>query len=117
MTITLAFLIALAGDTVSGRIVDSAGSPLPAAAVQLVELHRTTLAASDGRFSLPDVPPGRYTLVVRHPGYAAVVRPVVVAGPVRVDLLPGSGPLQVAPVPATGARAATCDPALARRHR
>ncbi|PYO37012.1 MAG: hypothetical protein DMD74_02105 [Gemmatimonadetes bacterium] len=105
MTITLAFLIALAGDTVSGRIVDSAGSPLPAAAVQLVELHRTTLAASDGGFSLPDVPPGRYTLVVRHPGYAAVVRPVVVAGPVRVDLVLEPAPFEVEPITVTATRA------------
>src|SRR5438034_611813 len=74
----LALLVLLAGDTVSGRVVDQAGSPIPAA-VQLVELHRTTLAGRDGAFALPEVPAGRYTLVVRHLGFTPVVRAVEVA--------------------------------------
>ena len=102
--IALAFLIALAGDTVSGRVVDQAGSPIPAA-VQLVELHRTTLAANDGGFSLPDVPNGRYTLVVRHPGYAPVVRAVVVTGPSRLDVVLEPAPFEVEPITVTAARA------------
>src|SRR5436189_1985625 len=102
--IALAFVIALAGDTVSGRVVDQAGSPVPAA-VQLVELHRTTLAANDGGFSLPDVPNGRYTLVVRHPGYAPVVRAVVVTGPSRLDVVLEPAPFEVEPITVTAARA------------
>src|SRR5947207_4943834 len=105
MTLALAFLIAVAGDTVSGRVVDPAGTATPAA-VQLVELHRTTLASSDGRFSLPDVPTGRYTLVVRHPGYAPVVRAVevTVAGLARLDIVLEPTPFEVEPITVTATR-------------
>src|SRR5438477_10401569 len=106
MTLALAFLIAVAGDTVSGRVVDPAGTAIPAA-VQLVELHRTTVASTDGRFSLPDVPTGRYTLVVRHPGYAAVVRAVEVtaAGLARLDIVLEPMPCEVEPITVTATRA------------
>src|SRR5256885_858345 len=105
MTLALAFLLAVAGDTVSGRVVDPAGTAIPAA-VQLVELHRTTLASADGRFSLPDVPTGRYTLVVRHPGYAPVVRAVEVtgAGLAHLDVVLEPTPFEVEPITVTATR-------------
>src|SRR5213594_4475298 len=105
MTLALAFLIAVAADTVSGRVVDPAGTAIPAA-VQLVELHRTTLASADGRFSLPDVPTGRYTLVVRHPGYAPVVRAVEVTAArlARLDIVLEPAPFEVEPITVTATR-------------
>src|SRR5213592_903307 len=102
----LALLVLLAGDTVSGRVVDQAGSPIPAA-VQLVELHRTTLAGRDGAFALPEVPAGRYTLVVRHLGFTPVVRAVEVtsgAAP-RLHIVLEPAPFEVEPITVTAARA------------
>src|SRR6266511_3211001 len=102
----LALLVVLAGDTVSGRVVDQSGSPIPAA-VQLVELHRTTLAGSDGAFALPEVPAGRYTLVVRHLGFTPVVRAVEVtsgAAP-RLNIVLEPAPFEVEPITVTAARA------------
>ena len=102
----LAFLVVLAGDTVSGRVVDQSGSPIPAA-VQLVELHRTTLAGSDGAFALPEVPAGRYTLVVRHLGFTPVVRAVEVtsgAAP-RLNIVLEPAAFEVEPITVTAARA------------
>src|SRR6266550_2679047 len=106
MTLALAFLLAVAGDTVSGRVVDPAGTAIPAA-VQLVELHRTTLASADGRFSLPDVPTGRYTLVVRHPGYAPGMRAVEVtgAGLAHLEVVLEPTPFEVEPITVTATRA------------
>ena len=104
--IALAFLIALAGDTVSGRVVDQAGNPVPAS-VQIVELHRTTRAASDGAFAIPEVPAGRYTLVVRQVGFAPVVRAIdLTGGPApALNIVLETAAFEVEPITVTATRA------------
>ena len=57
-------------DSLRGRVVDSAGAPIAAARVVLVELGRATLTADDGTFAFASVHTGRYT-VVAHDGPAA----------------------------------------------
>jgi len=52
--------------TLSGRISDREGKPLPNAAV--VAGNRNTLANEDGRYSL-ELPPGPHTVVVRSVGF------------------------------------------------
>ena len=102
----LAVVLALAGDSLTGRVVDRAGNPV-AASIQVVELHRTVAASTDGGFSLPDVPIGRYTLVVRHLGYAPAVRAidVTVAGLARLDIVLEPAPFEVEPITVTATRA------------
>ena len=86
--------------TVSGVVHDSIGrTPLAGSVVQLVSVNapapltRTAIADSLGRFTLVDVPAGRYMLGFLHPmldslGVEPPVREVNVAGaqPVRADL-------------------------------
>src|SRR5947199_8677731 len=53
-------------DTLSGRVTDSDGAPVPAATVLISELHRVATTGADGGFGLAGLPPGEYTGIVRH---------------------------------------------------
>jgi iron complex outermembrane receptor protein len=84
--VSTARALAIAADTISGTVTDSAGRPVAGVDVSLPELSRQSATGVDGRFAFAEVAPGTYTLVLRHPGYAPVVRRVVVPGATRVDV-------------------------------
>ena len=91
-------------DTVRGRIVDNAGQPIAAAIVEVPALGRSVTTAADGTFRLI-IPAGRYTISARRPGYAAVVRDIVVdkaAATLEIALTPS--PFQMEPISVTAAR-------------
>lgn len=65
--------------TISGRITDATGEvPFQDARVSLEERNRATVSGRDGRFRIPDVPVGAYTLRVEYVGAESVTRPVTV---------------------------------------
>src|SRR5207249_3677728 len=78
LTLLLSVLI-LRADTVTGRIVDNAGQPVPQAIVEITELGTSVTAGADGAFRVA-LAPGRYTLAVRRHGFAPAVREIAVAG-------------------------------------
>jgi hypothetical protein len=53
----------------SGRIVDSAGVPIPGASVRVPQLERAAAADSNGQFHLDGLPTGRVTIVGEAPGF------------------------------------------------
>ncbi|MEM1096773.1 MAG: TonB-dependent receptor [Bacteroidota bacterium] len=56
-----------------GVVVDGqTGAPLPLAAVLVPALDRAAVTTSDGRFELPDLPPGPHDIRVRYLGYATL---------------------------------------------
>ncbi len=90
--------------TVSGRVV-VAGSdtPLPAANIRIVELHRDARAHEDGTFVFSAVPSGTYELVVQRIGYRAVRQPLVVGrSAVTVTVRMVEAPIQLAASVVTG---------------
>jgi len=59
--------------TWEGVVVDAqTGAPLPLAAVLVPALDRAAVTTSDGRFELPDLPPGPHLIRVRYLGYATL---------------------------------------------
>ncbi len=80
---TLALLASLVagGDTLHGTVVDTAGHPLAGATVNVPELGLTLVTRVDGAFQVADLPAGRYTLVIRHLGYAPTLATAAVPGP------------------------------------
>src|SRR5881296_2491135 len=100
----LSLLFALA-DTLSGRVTDRAGSPLPTATVLVSELHRVATTGADGAFVLADLPSGRYTVIVRHVGFAPVAREVVIRGATTLGVALERAPLWLEPVTITATRA------------
>src|SRR5437867_11957010 len=109
--VTAMHLLALAlllgstsGDTLSGRITDSDGAPVPSAAVLISELHRVATSGTDGAFRLADVPPGEYTVIVRHVGFAPFARAVAVHGPTNLTVMLRRAPVWAERVTITATR-------------
>jgi len=89
---------------VRGVVRDSAsGTPLAAAVVRLVALHREVRTHEDGRFELGLVPAGEHALVVQRIGYRAERRMIRVASaPVTLEIVLAEAPMQVAATVVTG---------------
>jgi iron complex outermembrane receptor protein len=54
-----------------GRITDTAGAPLVGAIIELPDLHTGAAADADGRYSIPNLPSGRFLVSVRLIGFAS----------------------------------------------
>jgi len=64
--------------TVTGRVVDSKGEPLPEARVLVPERQVGTTSGADGRYRISDIPVGSWLLIVRMPGRKSSQRTVAV---------------------------------------
>jgi iron complex outermembrane recepter protein len=62
--------------TLSGRVVDTTGTPLAQVRVNLLEAERSTLTDADGRYTLAGLPTGTYAVSFALVGYAPQVRRV-----------------------------------------
>jgi iron complex outermembrane receptor protein len=71
-----ALRLSAAADTLRGIVLDSAGQAIAAVDVLLPELSRRTATGPDGAFRFIDVPSGAWTVELRHPGFAPLVRRV-----------------------------------------
>src|SRR6267378_2775909 len=101
----LSALIAPA-DTVNGRVIYAAGQPVPQAIVEVTNLGRSVTTSADGAFRIA-LAPGRYTLAVRHHGFAPEVREIAVGsgqtrGVLEIVLTPSA--FQLEPVTVTATR-------------
>src|SRR5882757_6571967 len=87
LVFTASSAAAAIGVPVAGHVRDQAGQPIAGATVSIVELKRGALTDADGKFELADVPPGSYTLAVRHLSYAKSAQRITVsASPLTVDV-------------------------------
>lgn len=62
----------------SGRVVDTTGTPLAQARVTVLEANRSTVTDLEGRYSLPGLPSGTYGVSFALVGYAPQVHRVTV---------------------------------------
>jgi Carboxypeptidase regulatory-like domain len=77
--------------TLSGSVVDPSAAAVPQASVTVTSidsgLKRQTASNTEGTFAVPLLPPGAYSVTVRHPGFAtAQLERVVLAVGDRVSL-------------------------------
>ncbi|HYX83257.1 MAG TPA: carboxypeptidase regulatory-like domain-containing protein, partial [Gemmatimonadales bacterium] len=103
MLAVLFSVVVLPVDTVSGRVIDTGGQPVSQAIVEITELGRSVTATENGAFRVV-LAPGRYTLTVRRPGYAPVVREISVGAavtPLEIVLAPSAFRLEPVTVTAT----------------
>jgi hemoglobin/transferrin/lactoferrin receptor protein len=91
-------------DTIGGQVTDSSGHPIAGVGVSLAELSRETTTDVDGRFTFAEVAPGTYTLVLRHPGYAPVIRSVTVPRAALVEIVLRRSIVQLEAVTVTATR-------------
>jgi len=71
--------IAQSTGTITGQIVDGSGEPLPGANVVVRNTQNGGAANQNGRYRLPDVPAGQYTVTASFVGYSAVDTTVTVS--------------------------------------
>jgi hypothetical protein len=82
-----------------GIVIDSAGTPVPSAFVELDSTRLAAVSATDGSFAFAHVPPGDYTMRIRRLGFRAAQAAVrltdgdVAVAPVVVTLEPTAVPL------------------------
>jgi len=55
---------------IQGTVLDAAGAAVPGAEITLAPVKITVVSDSQGRYRLPDVPAGKYTLTVSYIGFA-----------------------------------------------
>src|ERR1041384_2622619 len=104
MLTLLVSLLILPADTVSGRVVDNVGQPVPQAIVEITQLGRSVTASAEGAFRL-SVAPGRYTLAVRRHGFAPVLREISVgAGQPALEIVLTPSAFQLEPLTVTATR-------------
>ncbi|MEP7065286.1 MAG: SusC/RagA family TonB-linked outer membrane protein [Gemmatimonadota bacterium] len=94
--------------TLSGRVTNEAGNPLPSASVFLDGMSIGTITRDDGRYSII-VPAARVngqsaSLVARLIGYKSVATPVTLAAgtPITHDFVLASNPLKLGEIVVTG---------------
>ncbi len=67
-----------------GQVLDADGEPLPGTTIEAASpaltAPRVEVAARQGGYRIPDLPPGTYTVTFRLPGFRSVVRNEVVVG-------------------------------------
>src|SRR2546422_4837020 len=103
LTLVLSVLI-LRADTVTGRVVDNAGQPVPQAIVEITQLGKSVPAGADGAFRV-GLAPGRYTLAVRRHGFAPAVREISVgAGQAALEIVLTPSAFNLEPVTVTATR-------------
>src|SRR2546426_138518 len=105
MVVLLLPTLTAPADTVTGRVIDNGGQPIPQATVEITELGKSVTATADGGFRLV-LAPGRYTLAVRRHGFAPAVREISVGGAaggsLEIVLTPSA--FQLEPVTVTATR-------------
>jgi TonB-dependent receptor len=66
-------LVSAQSGSISGRVIDKDGFPMPGATILLVELpSKGTVSDANGRYTLVNVPAGSYTVRVSYIGYATL---------------------------------------------
>src|SRR5437879_4950607 len=86
--------------TLTGVVTDSSGAFAPGASITATNnatgRKSTAVSSNDGAFTIPLLPPGRYTVSVGHPGFAPVeIKDVVLEVGDRVALPVKLNPGQV----------------------
>ena len=72
--------------TISGKIVDEKGEPLPGASIKILELDRGVQSKPDGSYSI-SADPGTYTLVVSFISYTSSTQTKVLVKPGQITSL------------------------------
>lgn len=93
--------------SVSGRVTDTAGAPLPGAVIELPELHTGTIADVDGNYSIPNLPSGDFLISVKLLSFATQTQSIKLNGATKADFKLSSAVLEQHEIVVTGTSAAT----------
>jgi TonB-dependent SusC/RagA subfamily outer membrane receptor len=86
---------------VTGRVTDSTGTPIPAAAVNVQGTILGALTNSDGQYAVTNVPEGSQTIAVRRIGFRRTIA-ILASGAATLDIKMARDPLELEEVVVTG---------------
>lgn len=66
--------------TLSGKVTDASGSPLPFVTIQLPEIERAVNTDAFGAYSIGNLPSGIYSVSCVYAGYQTITREVTISG-------------------------------------
>jgi iron complex outermembrane receptor protein len=93
--------------SLSGRVTDKSGAPLPGASVYIPDLKLGVVADSAGYYTFKTLPSGRYLIEVQSIGFRTFTKTVTVSGPVSQDFSLADQYAEESPVVVTGLSKAT----------
>lgn len=106
LTLVLLPVFVIAQHTVSGTVTDaSTGDALPGANVVLVGTNMGAAAASDGSYTVTNVPAGSYTITASVIGYADASQSVDVSGDVTANFSLETSALELSALEVLASRA------------
>ena len=83
--------VSLLASTISGTIKDQSGAVIPEARIEIGggDLPQPAVVSSDGlgKFTSPDLKPGKYSVRVTHDGFEALIKTIEVGESVQLDLV------------------------------
>jgi len=94
--------------TISGRVTDATGQPIPGVRIEVVEVNRSTVTRPDGTYRLVNLPSGNYSIAFTMLGYRPAVRRVsVVDEDVTLDVRLVTSAMELAAIQVTASPVAT----------
>ena len=93
--------------SLSGRILDNHGSPLPGATVYIPDLKLGVIADTAGYYKFNTLPSGRYLIEAHSVGFKTLTKTAVITGPVTLDFVLSDSYVEESAVVVTGLSKAT----------
>ncbi len=108
LVVFLLFPLSLfAGNSLSGRITDTKGTPLEGAIVEIIDLKTGAASDSSGRYRIINLPKGAYLLQVHQLSFATLTLQVTIDGDTKLDIALNESLIEKNEVVVTGSSLAT----------
>jgi iron complex outermembrane recepter protein len=93
--------------SLSGRITEKSGTPLPGASIYIPDLKLGVVADTGGYYRFNSLPSGKYLIEAHFIGYKTLTKTVTVSGPVTLDFMLSDEYVEESAVVVTGLSKAT----------
>jgi len=93
--------------SLSGKITDKTGTPLPGASIYIADLKLGVVADTAGFYKFNSLPSGKYLIEAHSIGFKTLTKTVTVSGPVTADFILSDEYVEESPVVVTGLSKAT----------
>jgi iron complex outermembrane receptor protein len=93
--------------SLSGKITDKTGTPLPGASIYIADLKLGVVADTTGFYKFNSLPSGKYLIEAHSIGFKTLTKTVTVSGPVTADFILSDEYVEESPVVVTGLSKAT----------
>ncbi|MFS4446819.1 TonB-dependent receptor [Maribacter sp. 2307UL18-2] len=101
------FSLAQSDFSISGRITDSAGSPVPYASITLDRNNKYAISEENGGYEIKSVRSGDYTMTISSIGFETITQNIIVNGNLNLDFILADSVENLDDVTVSGKKAST----------